>query len=129
MENKKLNIFISQPMFDKTSDDIYDTMKRVKEKVINYFKEDVKILPSYFDKVPTGDLNVKNEPLYCLSKSLEILSCADVIVMTTGWENCRGCKIEYECARLYGIMVIYEDTNYITRKKLFEVDNDTAPGN
>ena len=128
MENRKLNIFISQPMNNKSKEEIFIKRKQLIEKVQNYFQtDDLKFMKSYFEIKHSKKL--KNESLYFLSKSLKVLSKSDVIIMASGWENSRGCKIEYECARLYDIMVIYEDTEYITRKNLLEVDHDSIAGN
>lgn len=126
MEDKKLNVFISQPMADKSYEEIIKTRKKVAEKVRKYFEtNELNFMNSCFITKDKEIYGVKNEPLYWLSKSIEVLANSDVIVMSTGWEQSRGCKIEYECARMYDILVIYEDTDYIVRDKLFEVDSDT----
>lgn len=128
METRKLNVFISQPMSYKSKDEILETRERIIKKVKDYFQtDDLKFMKSYFEVKHSKKL--KNENLYFLSKSLKVLSKSDVIIMASGWENSRGCRIEYECARLYDIMVIYEDTEYITRKNLLEVDYDSIAGN
>ena len=128
MENRKLNVFISQPMTNKSKEEIFIKRQQLIEKVQNYFQTtDLKFMKSYFEKRKIK--KYKNEPLYFLSKSLHALSNSDVIIMASGWEKSRGCRIEYECARLYDIMVIYEDTEYITRKNLLEVDYDSTAGN
>ena len=128
MENRKLNIFITQAMNNKSKEEIFIKRKQLIEKVQNYFQtDDLKFMKSYFEIKHSKKL--KNESLYFLSKSLKVLSKSDVIIMASGWENSRGCRIEYECARLYDIMVIYEDTEYITRKNLLEVDHDSIAGN
>lgn len=128
METRKLNVFISQPMSYKSKDEILETRERIIKKVKDYFQtDDLKFMKSYFEVKHSKRL--KNENLYFLSKSLKVLSKSDVIIMASGWENSRGCRIEYECARLYDIMVIYEDTEYITRKNLLEVDHDSVAGN
>lgn len=126
MEDKGLRVFISQPMYNKTSEEIEANNQSILEKVKKYFNDDDIIdCDSYFDTKIKLD-NVKNEPLYWLSQSIMLLSTADVIVMGSGWENSRGCIIEYECAKRYGMLVIYEDTDYITKDKLFEVDRDST---
>ena len=112
----------------KSKDEILETRERIIKKVKDYFQtDDLKFMKSYFEVKHSKRL--KNENLYFLSKSLKVLSKSDVIIMASGWENSRGCRIEYECARLYDIMVIYEDTEYITRKNLLEVDHDSIAGN
>ena len=94
-------IFISQPMKDKTSQEIEQERKKIIEKVERYFGE-IEVIDSFFKDAPH---NAK--PLWFLGKSLELLSNADVIILGKGWENSRGCRIEHECAIQYGIKVAY----------------------
>ena len=96
-----VKIFISQPMKDKTNQEIEQERKKIIEKVRKYFGE-VEVIDSFFKDAPH---NAK--PLWFLGKSLELLSNANIIVLGKGWENSRGCRIEHECAVQYGISVIY----------------------
>lgn len=94
-------IFISQPMKDKTNQEIEQERKKIIEKVERYFGE-VEVIDSFFKDAPHDA-----KPLWFLGKSLELLSNANVIVLGKGWECSRGCRIEHECAVQYGISVIY----------------------
>ena len=94
-------IFISQPMKDKTNQEIEQERKEIIEKVRKYFWE-FEVIDSFFKDAPHDA-----KPLWFLGKSLELLSNANVIVLGKGWENSRGCRIEHECAVQYGISVIY----------------------
>ena len=49
------------------------------------------------------------KPLEYLARSIADLAKADIAYFVKGWENARGCKIEYECASKYGIKCILED--------------------
>lgn len=49
----------------------------------------------------------KEERLWYLGKSIELLADADLIIMLPGADRGPGCYIEYECARLYGIPISY----------------------
>ena len=60
---------------------------------------------SYFDDYKPSGSKVALEHL---AKSLELLAGADVAYFCKGWEQARGCRIEHECARAYGIMIIEE---------------------
>ena len=42
-----------------------------------------------------------------LGKSISLMSEADLVVFAPGWENARGCRIEHEVAKEYGIQVSY----------------------
>lgn len=46
------------------------------------------------------------KPLWFLAKSLELMSGADLVIFTKGWQEARGCRIEYACAKAYGLKVI-----------------------
>ena len=94
-------IFISQPMKDRTNQEIEQERKKIIEKVERYFGE-IEVIDSFFKDAPHDA-----KPLWFLGKSLELLSNADVIVLGKGWERARGCRIEHECAIQYRISVIY----------------------
>lgn len=94
-------VFISQPMKDKTNQEIEQERKEIIEKAEKCFGE-IEVIDSFFKDAPHDA-----KPLWFLGKSLELLSTADVIVLGKDWENARGCKIEYECAVKYDIKIVY----------------------
>ena len=94
-------VFISQPMKDKTNQEIEQERKEIIEKAEKYFGE-IEVIDSFFKDAPHDA-----KPLWFLGKSLELLSNADAIVLGKGSERSRGCRIEHECAVQYGISVIY----------------------
>ena len=99
-------IFISQPMFGKSTDQIMKDRKRIIEEIKTKFQDDVKILDSIIRYIPRDAT-----PLWFLGKSIEVLSKADIIYMGKGWQNSRGCRIEYECTKNYGIQIVFEEEN------------------
>lgn len=94
-------LFISQPMKDKTNEEIISTRNKIADDVKNIVGEDVEIIDSFFKDAP-HDAN----PLWFLSKSIELLSTADYAYFGEEWEKYRGCKIEHECALQYGIKIV-----------------------
>lgn len=94
-------IFISQPMRDKTDEQILAEREKVIESAKKNFGEDIEVIDSFFKDAPH-----EAKPLWFLGKSLELLSTADIAYFVKGWENYRGCKIENTCAIEYGIEVI-----------------------
>lgn len=94
-------LFISQPMIDKTDEEILAVRTKAIESVEHILGEKVIVIDSFFQDIPK-DANY----LWYLAKSLELLSTADVVYFAYGWENYRGCKIEHTCAIEYGIQVI-----------------------
>lgn len=97
-------IFISQPMKDKTDEQILKERERAVSAVKEKFNgEDVEVIDSFFQSAPHDA-----KPLWFLWKSLELLSTADVAYFIGEWKNYRGCKIENTCAKEYGIETIEE---------------------
>lgn len=96
-----MRVFISQPMKDKTNEQIKETREKLIAKAKERFGEDVEIIDSFFKNAPHDA-----KPLWFLAKSLELLSTADVVYFPKDWNEYRGCKIENICAVEYGITVI-----------------------
>lgn len=96
-------IFISQPMRGKTKEEIV----KERDAVVEYLKKkypDCSIIDSVLD------LGENRSPVYYLSKSIELLSTADLAVFMPGYSKARGCRLEYLIATAYGIPVeIYTD--------------------
>ena len=97
-----MKIFISQPMSDKTDEQIKSERESVKELLSMQYGE-VEIIDSFFESAPHDA-----KPLWFLGKSLELLSTADCAYFAEGWKDYRGCKIEHECAVQYGIDIVGE---------------------
>lgn len=94
-------LFISQPMKDKTNDEILKEREKAIADARKYLGEDVEVIDSFFKDAPHDA-----KPLWFLGKSLELLSTADIAYFTKGWDSARGCKIEHDCAVAYDIDVI-----------------------
>ena len=94
-------VFISQPMKNKTDEEILNVRQAITKLVQSYPNEEVEVIDSFFQNAPHDA-----KPLWFLGKSLELMSSADLVVFAKGWENYRGCKIEHTCAIEYGIDVI-----------------------
>lgn len=101
-----IKLFISQPMRDKTDEEILAVRKRAIESAKEHLHDDfVEVIDSSFQEAPYDA-----KPLWFLGKSLELLSTADVAYFAKGWEDYRGCRIENTCAIEYGVEVIEDYT-------------------
>lgn len=99
---KTLKLFISQPMIDKTDQEILTERENMINRIKNcYPNNEIDVIDSFFQGAPHDA-----KPLWYLSKSLELLSSADIAAFATGWNKYRGCKIEHLCAKEYGIDII-----------------------
>lgn len=99
-------IFISQPMRDKTDEEILAERERAIESAKKHLGEDVEVIDSFFKEAPHDA-----KPLWYLAKSIELLATADIAYFCKDWDKYRGCKIENTCAIEYGIDVIEDYRN------------------
>ncbi len=96
-------IFISQPMADKTDEQIKEERNRAIMAAKDKLGEDVELIDSFFEGAPHDA-----KPLWFLGKSFELLSTADIAYFVSGWDAYRGCKMENMACKEYGIETIEE---------------------
>lgn len=102
---------LSQPMGGKTNEEIVAT----REKAIRVIKEkgyelvNPLFTDEWYDDENMKSRGVVNIPLCFLAKSLENMSLCHMAYFCKGWENARGCRIEHEAAKAYGMIIFYEE--------------------
>lgn len=94
-------LFISQPMRGKTNEEILKEREKAINEAKKIYGKDIEVIDSFFQDAP-----VDAKPLWFLGKSIELLSTADLVYFTNGWEKTRGCIIEHECAVRYGVAIL-----------------------
>ena len=94
-------LFISQPMRDKTEEEIFETRAKAIESAKNKVGEDIEVIDSYIEDAPEGA-----NGLWFLGKSIELLSEADFMYLAPEWEDYRGCRVERLAAIEYGVEII-----------------------
>lgn len=102
---------LSQPMAGKTEAEIIETRNRAIEALKREGYEIVNTLftDEWYSKESMKARGVVQIPLCFLAKSLENMSLCHAAYFCKGWENARGCKIEHDAAKAYGLRIIYED--------------------
>lgn len=98
-------LFISQPMNGLTDKEILETRTQILMDVVEKYKEPFQLIDSFIDETPKN----KNVPLAYLGQSILFLSDADVAYFGKGWQDARGCCIEYDCAIKYGVETIVSE--------------------
>ena len=97
-------VFISQPMRGLTDEEILAKREIIKKTIESELGEKVEFIDSFMEDYP-GEIN-KHIPVWYLGKSIQFLSQADIAYFGGDWENARGCRIEYQIAKEYGIKII-----------------------
>lgn len=101
---------LSQPMAGKTEQEIIETRNRAIKALEEKGYEIVNTLftDEWYSKEKMEERGVVQIPLCFLAKSLENMSLCHVAYFCKEWENARGCRIEHEAAKAYGLEIIYE---------------------
>lgn len=102
---------ISQPMAGKAICEIQDTRARATKELEKYGFDVVPNLfvGEWYSEPRMKERSVVNIPLCFLAKSLERMSKCDTVYFCKGWEEARGCVIEHEAAKKYGLQTMYEE--------------------
>ncbi len=93
-------LFISQPMRGLTQEQIQKARSAAVESATRFLGEEVEVIDSIFTDV------APDNPLKALAKSLDAMADADAVYFAAGWEDARGCRIEFACADQYGLPII-----------------------
>lgn len=106
-----MKAMLSQPMAGKTKEEIIAT----REKAIKVLEDrgyeivDTLFTDEWYSKESMTERGVVQIPLCFLAKSLESMSLCHAAYFCKGWENTRGCRLEHEAAKAYGVEIIYEE--------------------
>ncbi len=96
-----MKVMISQPMEGKTNEQITKERQKVEKRLLD---SGHKVLNTVIDNFVYGIGD--DYAIRCLAKSIEFIADVDAVVFMKGWENARGCKIEYEVAKNYGKFIM-----------------------
>ena len=102
---------LSQPMAGKTNEEIVATRERAIATLTEKGYEIINTLftDEWYGKDAMESRGVVQIPLCFLAKSLEKMSLCHAVYFCKGWENARGCRIEHDAAKAYGLEIIYEE--------------------
>lgn len=102
---------LSQPMAGKTELEIIETRERAIAALEAKGFEIVNTLftDEWYSKQAMEARGVVQIPMCFLAKSLENMSLCHAAYFCKGWEQARGCRIEHEAAKAYGLEIVYEE--------------------
>lgn len=110
---KVYRIYISQSTYGKSEIEIAQEKQVLVERAKKRFGE-VELLEVKLSHIPEDA-----QPLWFLSKSLEVMSQADVVYFANGWEESKRCRLENQCAMAYGINIVevYSERSRVKAKR------------
>lgn len=105
----KKKAMLSQPMAGLTDEQIIATRNKAISnlecmgyEVVNTFFQD-----EWYSKESMTERGVVQIPVCFFAKSVENMSLCHTVYFCDGWEKARGCKLEHEVAKAYGLEIIY----------------------
>ena len=105
-----MKAMLSQPMAGKTQEEIVSTREKAIAalKTRGYEVINTLFTDEWYSKEKMEERGVVQIPLCFLAKSLENMSLCHAAYFCKGWKQARGCRIEHEVAKAYGLTIIYE---------------------
>ena len=102
---------LSQPMAGKSDEEIRATRERAIDALKSAGYEVVNTLftDEWYSRENMKKRGVVQIPLCFLAKSIENMSLCHAAYFCKGWEKARGCRIEHEIAKAYGLEIICEE--------------------
>ena len=102
---------LSQPMAGKTQEEIVATREKAVAALTanGYQVVNTLFTDEWYSKEKMEERGVVQIPLCFLAKSLENMSLCHAAYFCKGWEQARGCRIEHEAAKAYGLTILYEE--------------------
>ena len=106
-----MKAMLSQPMAGKTEKEIIETRNRAIDvlKAKGFDIVNTLFTDEWYSNEAMEKRGVVQIPLCFLAKSLENMSLCHAAYFCKGWEKARGCRIEHEAAKAYGVTIIYEE--------------------
>lgn len=104
-----MKAMLSQPMAGKSESEIIVAREKAIAVLESAGYEIVNTLftDEWYSEASMQERGVVNRPLCFLAKSLENMSLCHAAYFCKGWENARGCRLEHEAAKAYGLEIIY----------------------
>ena len=106
-----MKAMLSQPMAGKSDQEIIDTRERAIHalEIQGYEVVNTLFTDEWYNREAMENRGVVQIPICFLAKSIENMSLCHTAYFCKGWENARGCRIEHEVAKAYGMTIVYEE--------------------
>ena len=94
-------LMLSYPMKGKSREEV----EKIRDEMIDVIFDKLGDTYIIMDTI-IKDIDSKTE-LECFAESVYHLSQSETLLMGEGWEESRGCKLEHDIAKAYGLKIIY----------------------
>ena len=109
-----MKVMISLPMNGVTDEDVKNRMNIIKDK---FERLHIDVIDSFINDPIEGS---NNPNVYYLGRTIMNFMChVDAVYFDVNWQSARGCRIERQICKEYGIKILdadfLEEKNYIQR--------------
>lgn len=106
-----MKAMLSQPMAGKSEEEIIATRDKAIKALTDKGYEVINTLftDEWYSNEKMEERGVVQTPLCFLAKSLENMSLCHAAYFCKGWDKARGCIIEHDACKAYGIKIYYEE--------------------
>ncbi len=105
-----MRVMISLPMRGRMQSDIdarYNAAMRTLT-AAGHTVADTRNLDRLVSRSEAFESGVKQYDLLCLGEALQVMSTCDAVYFCEGWQDARGCMMEYLAAKWYGLITRFE---------------------
>jgi len=128
MKNKKaINLYISQPMTGLTINEIMKQRDDAVDRLFNNILKADDCECDLIDRINVMDENLQldkdpetTKPLNYLGYDVDLMANIDLCYFVEGWQNSKGCNIEYQICKEYKIPMLFDSGNPIKEFKKYE---------
>lgn len=99
-DNEHVRVFISQVMGGRTEDEIMKERERLSNAAEALIGKRITVADTFIHSAK------EKHPLILLGEAIKQMADADYAVFGPGTKNARGCRVEYGCAKAYGVKII-----------------------
>lgn len=98
-----MRIFIAQPLFKQTTDEILNNRRKLIEELWNLYGKNIELI----DMFQKFSHNTKQMEYLC--ENLKQLESCDLVYFAKDWESSNFCQMIHSYANLYHIFIAYEN--------------------
>lgn len=98
-----MKVFISQPMNGRSDEDILKEREQIAFEYEETYGVDIEVIDSFLKRPSV----ISKGRIAMLGDSISLMADADLVIFAPGFSKARGCIVEEEVAKQYGLNRMY----------------------
>lgn len=97
-----MKVFLSHPMRGLTEKEVEEMRNDAITTLRQILGEDMEVIDNYHHQDVPEDAG----RLWHLGRSIQQLETSDLVYFCPGWQKAKGCRIEHQIAKMYGVPIL-----------------------